>query len=144
MVRARDVKGRYISIKKTPKDIFGSRKIPHINFVNRYIGSSSRVANISTCWKPKTPQPTTTEKPEKKQEEETSKPIDPATNQEVSLEVVHQFLNQGTNTVLQPVEARTEVDNFRTNIVKEPSDSSWDTTPAASAIKFFVGMADEE
>ena len=63
MVRARDVKGRYISIKKTPKDIFGPRKIPHINSYDRYIGSSSRVAKISTCWQPKAPQPATVENP---------------------------------------------------------------------------------
>ena len=85
MVRARDVKGRYISIKKTPKDIFGLRKIPDINSANRYTRSSSRVAKISTFWKPKTPQLATVEKPEKQQEEETLELIDPTTNQEVSL-----------------------------------------------------------
>ena len=144
MVRARDVKGRYISINKNPEDIFCLRKIPHINYVDHYIGSSSRVAKVSTCWQSKLHQPAIVENPKKKQEEATSEPIDPTTNQEVNLEVVHQFLNQATNTVLQPVEAGIVVDNFIENIVKDPSDSGWDTTPTASDIKFLGGMADEE
>ena len=144
MVRTRDARGRYVSVKKIPKDLFGPRKVPHINSIDRYSRSLSRVAKISTCWQPKTPQLATLEKPEKQQEEEDSEPIDPATNQEVSPEVVHQLLNQATDTILQPVEAGTVVDNFGSDIAKEPLDSGWDTTPAASAIKFFGGMADED
>ena len=68
MVRIRDAKGRYVK-KQIPKDLFGPRKVPHINSVDSYSGSSSRVAKISTCWKPKTPQLATMEKSEKKQEE---------------------------------------------------------------------------
>lgn len=60
------------------------------------------------------------------------------------MEVVHQFLNQATDTVLQPVEAETLVYNFRENTIKDPSYSSWDTTLAASTIKFFGGMANKE
>ena len=84
MVRSRDVRGRYVSVKKIPKDLFGPRKVPHINSIDRYTGSSSRVAKISTCWQPKTPQLATVEKPKRQQEEEDSEPIDLATNQEVS------------------------------------------------------------
>jgi hypothetical protein len=84
------------------------------------------------------------EKPERHQEEYNSEPIDPATNQEVSPRAVHQLLNQATDMVLQPVEAGTVVDNFDSTTVKEPSNSSWDTTPATSTIKFFGGMADED
>ena len=84
------------------------------------------------------------EKSEKKREEEDSELINPATNQEVGLEVVHQLQNQATNTILQPVEAGIVVDNFGSDTAKEPSDSGWDTTPAASAIKFFGGMADKD
>lgn len=65
MVRARDIKGKYIPIKKNPEYVFGSRKVPHINFVDGYTGRPSRVAKVSTCWKTKEPQPTTMEKPEK-------------------------------------------------------------------------------
>ena len=144
MIIARDVRGRYVLVKKVPKDIFGPRKVPHINSTDCYIGSSSRVAKSSTCWQPKTPQLATVEKPERQQEEENSKPIDPATNQEVSLEAVHQLLNQATNTILQPIEAGTVVYNFRSATVKEPSDSHWDTTPTTLVIKFFGGMADED
>ena len=36
------------------------------------------------------------------------------------------------------------VDIFRANIVKEPLDSSWDTTLVALAIKLFGGMANDE
>ena len=102
------------------------------------------MAKISTCWQPKTPQIATVEKSEKQQEEEDSEPINPATDEEVSPEVLHQLQNQATNIVLQPVEAGIMVDNFGSDIAKEPSGSSWDTTPAASAIKFFEGMADED
>ena len=144
MVRARDVRGRYISVKKIPKDIFGPRKVLHINSTDSYTRSSSRVAKISTCWQPKTPQLATMEKPKKQQEEEDSEPIDPTTNQEVSLKVFHQLQNQATNTVLQPIEAGIMVDNFGLDTAKEPSDSGWDTTPAASTIKFFGGMVDED
>ena len=84
------------------------------------------------------------EKREKQHEEEDSDPIDPATNQGVSLEVVHQLQNQATNTVLQLVEAGIVVDNFRSDTTKEPSNYGWDTTLAASAIKLFGGMADED
>ena len=45
---------------------------------------------------------------------------------------------------MQPVKDGTVVDNFRSAIVKEPLDSDWDTTPAASMIKFFGGMVDED
>ena len=62
MVRVRDIKGRYISVDKNPKDIFGSRKVHYINFDDRYIGSPSRVAKVSTCWKPKEPQSAIVEK----------------------------------------------------------------------------------
>ena len=65
MFRARDVRGRYVLVKKVPKDIFGPRKVLHINFVDRYTGSSSRVAKISTCWQPKTPQLAMVEKPKR-------------------------------------------------------------------------------
>jgi hypothetical protein len=51
---------------------------------------------------------------------------------------------QGNKPVLQPVKVEALVDNFRTNIIEDPSDSDWDTTPATSAIKFFGGMADHE
>ena len=34
MVRTRDAKGRYV--KTIPKDIFGPRKVPHINSIDRY------------------------------------------------------------------------------------------------------------
>ena len=64
MVRVRDAKGRYVK-KQIPKDLFGPRKAPHINSADRYSGSSLRVAKISTCWQPKTPQIATMEKPEK-------------------------------------------------------------------------------
>jgi hypothetical protein len=57
---------------------------------------------------------------------------------------IHQFLNKATDSVLQPFVAETIADNFGTNAIEEPSNSGWDTTPAASAIKFFGGMADEE
>ena len=46
MVRARDVRGIYVSVKKIPKDLFGPRKVPHINSIDRYTRSSSRVAKI--------------------------------------------------------------------------------------------------
>ena len=78
MVRIRDAKGRYV--KKIPKDLFGPRKVPRINSTDCYSGRSSRVAKISACWQPKTPQIATMEKLEKQQEEEDSKPIDPATD----------------------------------------------------------------
>jgi hypothetical protein len=65
MVRARDIKGRYIPVNKNPKDIFGPRKVHHINYVDRYTSSPSRVANVSTCWQPKEPQSATMEKQEK-------------------------------------------------------------------------------
>ena len=65
MVRTRDARGRYVSVKKIPKDLFGPRKVPHINFADHYSGSSSRIAKISTYWQPKTPQLATVEKPEK-------------------------------------------------------------------------------
>jgi hypothetical protein len=42
MVRVRDRKCRYTFVDKTPKDIIGRQKIPQINFVDQYIGSSSR------------------------------------------------------------------------------------------------------
>jgi hypothetical protein len=35
-------------------------------------------------------------------------------------------------------------DNFAPNQTDEPLESDWDTTLAASTIKFFRGMADEE
>jgi len=35
-------------------------------------------------------------------------------------------------------------DNFAPDQTDEPSESDWDTTPAASTIKFFVGIANEE
>ena len=79
MVRIRDAKGRYLK-KQIPKDLFGPRKVPHINFVDRYSRSLLMVAKMSTCWQPKTPQISTVEKSEKQQEEEGSKPIEPATN----------------------------------------------------------------
>jgi hypothetical protein len=84
------------------------------------------------------------EEARRQQEEEDFEPIDPATSQEVSSEFVHQLLNQATNTVLQLVEVGIVVDNFGSGTAKEPSDSGWDTTPAASAIKFFGGMADKD
>jgi hypothetical protein len=143
MVRVRDAKGRYVK-QQIPKDLFGPRKVPHINSADRYSGSSLRVTKISSCWQPKTPQIATAEKMEKQQEEENSKPSDLATNQEVSQEVVHQPQNQEANTGLQPVEAGIVVDNFRSDTYKDPSDFGWDTTPVALAIKFFGGMADEE
>ena len=144
MVRTRDTKGRYVSVKKIPKDLFGPKKVPYINSVDCYSGSSSRASKISTCWQPKTHQLATMEKPEKQQEEEDYESINPATNQEVSPEVVHQLHNQATNSILQPVESRIVVDNFGLDTTKEPSNSSWDTTPATLAIKFFRGMDDED
>ena len=99
MVRVRDAKGRYVK-QQIPKDLFGPRKVPHINSTDHYSGSSSRVAKISTCWQPKTPKIATVEKPKKQQEEEDSKPTDPTTNQEVSPETVHQPQNQAANTSL--------------------------------------------
>ena len=144
MVRTRDARGRYVSVKKIPKDLFCPRKVLHINSVDCYSGSSSRVAKILTCWQPKTPQLATVAKLEKQHEEEDSEPIDPATNQEVSSEVVHQLQNQETNTVLQPVEAGIVVNNFGSDTTKEPSNSDWDTTPTSSTIKFFGRMANED
>ena len=35
-------------------------------------------------------------------------------------------------------------DNFVLNLVNDPSESDWDTTPTVSTIKFFEGMADDE
>ena len=144
MVRARDARGRYVSVKKIPKDLFGPRKVAHINSTECYSRSSSRVAKISTCWQPKIPQLATVEKPERQQEEEDSKPINPATSQEVSSELVHQLQNQAIDTVLQPVEAGIVVDNFGSDTAKESSDSSWDTTLAASTINFFGGVVDDD
>ena len=45
MVRVRDAKGRYVK-KQIPKDLFGPRKVPRINFFDHYSGSSPRVAKI--------------------------------------------------------------------------------------------------
>ena len=144
MVRTRDAGGRYVSVKKIPKYLFGPRKVPHINSVDRYLGRSLRVAKISTYWQPKTPQLATVEKLEKQQEEKDSEPIDPTTNQEVSPKAIHQLQNQATNTILQPVEAGIVVDNFGSDTAKESSDSSWDTTLAASTINFFGGVVDDD
>ena len=60
------------------------------------------------------------------------------------MEAVHQPLNQAIDTVLQPVEAGTVVDNFGSATIKEPSNFGWDTTPVASMIKFFGGMVVED
>ena len=57
MVRARDRKGRYTYVDKTPKDIFGPQIIPQINSIDRHTGSSSRRGRESTSQ----PQPKTSQ-----------------------------------------------------------------------------------
>ena len=50
MVRGRDSKGRYISVDKTPKNIFGPQQVLHINFADCYIGRTSRKGKAITYW----------------------------------------------------------------------------------------------
>ena len=62
---------------------------------------------------------------------------------------VDPVLNQGADPELVvdiPAEYILEElgENFTPNQIDEPSESDWDTTPKASTIKFFRGMADEE
>lgn len=60
MVRGRDSKGRYISVDKTPRNIFRPQQVLHINYVDRYIGTTSRKGKAITYWQPKDLQSTTT------------------------------------------------------------------------------------
>ena len=48
MVRARDRKGRYIFVDKTPKYIIGPWRVPQINYVDRYTWKSSRRGREAT------------------------------------------------------------------------------------------------
>jgi hypothetical protein len=77
--------------------------------------------------------------------------VDPILNQEADPECIQQFLSNQEDGVLEPVadspvEDILEVlgDNFTPNQTNEPSESHWDTTPRASTIRFFGGMAEEE
>ena len=57
MVRAKDRKGRYTSGDKTTKYIFGPQRIPQINYVDQYTGSSSRRGReVASQSEPKTSQ----------------------------------------------------------------------------------------
>ena len=143
MVRARDRRGRYIFVDRTPKDIFGPQRVPHTNFFDHYIGSTSRRGRESAPH-PELQTSQIVEQREEQLQEETEQHISPSIDQEVDPETIHQFLNKATSPVLCQVDLETVVDNFEKNLVKEPSGSSWDTTPAASTIKFFGGMADHE
>ena len=75
----------------------------------------------------------------------------PILNQEADPECIHKFLSNQEEGVLEPVadssaEDIPEVlgDNFTPNQTNKPSESDWDSTPRASAIIFFGGMANEE
>ena len=76
--------------------------------------------------------------------EEAKQDISHVIDQVADHKAIHQFLNQTTDPVLCQVDLGTVADNFEQNLVEEPSESDWDTTPAASTIKFFGGMADQE
>ena len=76
-------------------------------------------------------------------QEETEQHINPAGDQEVDPEAIHRFLDKATDPVLCQIDPETIADNFEQNLIQQPSESSWDTTPTASAIQFFGGMADE-
>ena len=107
-------------------------------------------------WRPKEPPSPTIVEQKAKQHMN----LDPILNQGVNIENIYQFLNNQEERVLAPAKdilaedileefAADDIpkelgDNFVPNQADEPSESDWDTTPTASAIKFFRGMADEE
>ena len=77
--------------------------------------------------------------------------VDHVLNQGTDPECIRQFFNNQEERVMELakdilVEDISEElgDNFVPNQTDEPSESDWDTTPVASTIKFFKGMANEE
>ena len=76
--------------------------------------------------------------------------VDPILKQEADLERIQQFLSNQEGVLEPVVDSPTKEilevlgDNFTPNQIDEPSGSDWDTTPRASTIRFFRGMADEE
>ena len=77
--------------------------------------------------------------------------VDLVLNQGADPKCIRQFLNNREESVLElakyiPAENISEElgDNFVPKQADEPSESDWDTTPAASATKFYGGMAYEE
>ena len=145
MVRPRDSRGRVIG--KFPVGIFGPKHIPHINTYDRYTRSTSRQGRAGSKRKSKG----SSSPPMVEQRGRQYMSADPVLNQEADPESIRQILSNQEEGVLEPVadspaEETPEVllDNLTPNQTDEPSGSDWDTTPRASAIKFFGGMADEE
>ena len=143
MVRSRDMKGIYISIDKTPKDIFRPRRVPKINYVDGYTCNSSRRGREATS-QPKIEISKTMDQQGKNLKEETKQDIRFVIDQEADPKPIHQFFNQTTDLVLCQVKLGMVVDSFGQNLVEEPSESDRDTTPTTSSINFFGGMADHE
>ena len=147
MVRPRDRKGRFISEEKIPVGIFRPKHVPHINTSDLYTGITSRWGNVGSEWRSKEP----SSPPIVEQKLKRHMSVDPILNQGGDPECIQQFLNNQKERVLEPAkDIPTEDiseelgDNFLPNQVDEPSESNWDTTPAASTIKFFRGMVVKE
>jgi len=145
MVRPRDSRGRFIG--KFLVGIFGPKHIPHINTSDHYTGSTSRQGRAGSEGKSKgSSSPPTVE-----QRGRQYMSTDPVLNQEVDPKSIRQILSNQEEGMLEPVadspaEEIPEVlgDNFTPNQIDNPSGSDWDTTPRASVIRIFRGMANEE
>ena len=76
--------------------------------------------------------------------------VDPVLKQEADPESIQQTLSNQEGGLELVVDSPTEDipqvlgDNFTPNQIDKPLGSDWDTTPRASTIRFFGGMADEE
>ena len=77
--------------------------------------------------------------------------VDLVLNLEADPKSIRQIFDNQEEGVLElvadnPAEEIPEVlgDNFSPNQTDEPSGSDWDTTPRASTIRIFRGMADKE